>query len=258
MMSSFLTILIIGLVGSILSGMLGIGGSIIKYPLLLYIPPLLGVATFTAHQVSGISAVQVLFAAGSGVLAYRKGDYLHWRLITYMGSSILIGSFIGAFGANYLPDSEINLVYAILATIAAIMMFLSNKGTEDKPLSQIHFNRWLAVGFAFFVGLFSGIVGAAGAFILVPILLVILKIPTRVTIASSLAITLISSIGTTIGKLSTGDVLLAPALVMVWASLVGAPLGARLGKRMNTKYLRLILALLILGTSLKIWSDLIF
>lgn len=68
---------------------------------------------------------------------------------------------------------------------------------------------------AFTVGLLSGIVGAAGAFILVPIMLVILKVPTRVTIASSLAITLISSIGTTTGKLSTGDILLGPALIMI-------------------------------------------
>jgi uncharacterized membrane protein YfcA len=255
---SFFTILFIGLAGSIISGMLGIGGSIVKYPMLLYIPPLLGVADFTAHQVSGISAVQVLFAASSGVLAYRKGDYLHWLLIAYMGSSILVGSFIGAFGAKFLPDTAINFVYAILATIAAIMMFLSNKVMEDKPLSEISFNRLLAVTSAFIVGLLSGIVGAAGAFILVPIMLVLLKIPTRVTIASSLAITLISSIGTTIGKLSTGDVLLVPALVMIWASVVGAPIGVRLGKRMNTHSLRFILAFLILSTSIKIWLDILF
>lgn len=254
---SFCTILLIGLVGSIISGMLGIGGSIVKYPLLLYIPPLLGVAEFTAHQVAGISAVQVLFSASSGVLAYRKGHYLHWGLITYMGSSILVGSFIGAFGAKFLPDIAINLVYAILATLAAIMMFLSNKVMEDKPLSEISFNRVLAVGSAFAVGFLSGIVGAAGAFILVPIMLVLLKIPTRVTVASSLAITFISSIGTTIGKLSTGDVLLAPAIVMIWASIIGAPIGARLSKHMNTQLLRLILALLILSTSIKIWLDLL-
>ena len=54
-----ITIFLIGFVGSYVSGMLGIGGSIIKYPMLLYIPPLLGFAAFSAHEVSGISAVQV-------------------------------------------------------------------------------------------------------------------------------------------------------------------------------------------------------
>ena len=56
-----LTILLIGFLGSFVSGMLGIGGAIINFPMLLYIPPLLGFAAFSAHEVSGISAIQVLF-----------------------------------------------------------------------------------------------------------------------------------------------------------------------------------------------------
>lgn len=75
----------IGFIGSFLSGMLGVGGSIIKYPMLLYIPPLFGLAAFTAHEVSGISAVQVLFASIAGVWAYRKGGYLNKQLIISMG-----------------------------------------------------------------------------------------------------------------------------------------------------------------------------
>lgn len=58
----FVTVCFIGFIGSFISGMVGIGGSIIKYPLLLYIPPLVGLSAFTAHEVSGISAVQVFFA----------------------------------------------------------------------------------------------------------------------------------------------------------------------------------------------------
>ena len=52
--SFIVVIFLIGFIGSYISGMLGIGGSIIKYPMLLYIPPLVGVAAFSAHEVSGI------------------------------------------------------------------------------------------------------------------------------------------------------------------------------------------------------------
>lgn len=72
----FIVIFLIGFVGSFVSGLVGVGGSIIKYPMLLYIPPLLGMATFTAHEVSGISAIQVFFASIAGVWAYRKGGFL--------------------------------------------------------------------------------------------------------------------------------------------------------------------------------------
>ena len=67
--AAIIVIFLIGFVGSFVSGMVGIGGSIIKFPMLLYIPALLGVAAFTSHEVSGISAVQVFFATIGGVWA---------------------------------------------------------------------------------------------------------------------------------------------------------------------------------------------
>lgn len=250
-----IVIFLIGFIGSYISGMLGIGGSIIKYPMLLYIPPLFGLAAFTAHEVSGISAVQVFFATIGGVWAYRKGGYLNKALIGYMGISILIGSFIGGYGSKLMSEGGINLIYGILALIAAVMMFIPKKGIDDTPFDQVTFNKWLAALLAFIVGLGAGIVGAAGAFLLVPIMLVVLKIPTRMTIASSLAITFISSIGTTVGKVTTGQVDYFPALIMIVASLIASPLGAIAGKKVNTKVLQVILAVLILATAIKIWVD---
>jgi uncharacterized protein len=252
-----ITIFLIGFIGSYISGMLGIGGSIIKYPMLLYIPPLFGLAAFTAHEVSGISAIQVFFATIGGVWAYRKGGYLNKTLITYMGASILVGSFVGGFGSKLLSEEGINLTYGILALIAAVMMFIPKKGIDDIPLDQVKFNKWLAAILALIVGVGAGIVGAAGAFLLVPIMLVVLKIPTRMTIASSLAITFISSIGATVGKITTGQIDYFPAFIMIIASLIASPLGAMAGKKMNTKVLQVILALLIAATAVKIWLDIL-
>ena len=156
-----------------------------------------------------------------------------------------------------MSEGGINLIYGILALIAAIMMFIPNKGVDEIPLDQVKFNKWLAASLALVVGIGAGIVGAAGAFLLVPIMLVVLKIPTRMTIATSLAITFISSIGSTVGKLTTGQVDYIPALIMVVASLIASPLGAAAGKKMNTKILQIILAVLILATAIKIWLDIL-
>jgi uncharacterized protein len=252
-----LTIFLIGFIGSYVSGMLGIGGSIIKYPMLLYIPPLFGIAAFSAHEVSGISAIQVFFATIGGVWAYRKGGYLNKTLILYMGGSILIGSFVGGYGSKLMSEGGINLIYGILALIAAIMMFIPKKNVDDIPFDQVKFNKWLAAVLALIVGIGAGIVGAAGAFLLVPIMLVVLKIPTRMTIASSLAITFISSIGSTVGKITTGQVDYFPAAIMVVASLIASPLGAIAGKKINTKILQVILAVIIFATAIKIWMDIL-
>lgn len=251
-----IVIFAIGFIGSFLSGMLGVGGSIIKYPMLLYIPPLFGLAAFTAHEVSGISAVQVLFASIAGVWAYRKGGYLNQQLIIYMGGAILIGSLIGSYGSSFLSEQVVNIVYGILAVIAAVMMFIPKKQVDDS-LNHVVFNKPLAAILALIVGVASGIVGAAGGFLLVPIMLTVLHIPTRMTIATSLAVTFISSIGGSVGKLVTGQVDYWPAVIMIVASLLAAPLGAKAGKKMNTRILQLILSLLIAGTAVKIWMDIL-
>lgn len=255
---SFIAVIfIIGFLGSYISGMVGIGGSIIKYPMLLYIPAMLGFTSFTAHEVAGISAVQVFFATIGGVWAYRNSGYLNLRLIIYMGGAILFGSMLGGYGSGYLSESQVNLVYAVLATIAVVMMFMPKKEVPYSPGDLLGYNKYLAAGLAFITGTASGIVGAAGAFILVPIMLVVLKIPTRVTIATSLAVTFISSIGTTAGKILTDQILYGPALIMIIASLIAAPIGAKLGQKMNTKILQWMLAVLILATAIKIWIEIL-
>jgi uncharacterized membrane protein YfcA len=248
-----ITLFGIGFLGSFISGMVGIGGSIINYPMLLFVPPVLGFTAFTAKEVSAISAVQVLFATLTGMIAFRKGGYINKSLVLYMGISIIFGSFIGSYGSKFLPNSAINLVYAVLALLAAIMMFLPKKAREDIDLSRLEFNGPLASILAFIIGIVSGIVGAAGAFITIPIMLVVLKIPTRVAIASSLAITFVSSIGSAAGKFLSGHMLLIPSIVLIIASTIASPIGAKVSKKMNTKVLQWILSILIAGTALKIW-----
>ncbi|MWC30789.1 sulfite exporter TauE/SafE family protein [Paenibacillus sp. MMS18-CY102] len=252
-----LTLFAIGFIGSFISGMVGIGGSIIKYPMLLYIPPALGFAAFTAQEVSAVSAVQVFFATIAGVFAYRKSGLINRKLVLYMGIPIVIGSFIGGYGSRFLPDSAINITYALLALIAAVMMFLPKKGAESGDFAKLQFNRLIASLSAAIVGILSGVVGAAGAFITVPIMLVILKIPTRVAIASSLAITFIASIGSTFGKAMGGHMLLIPSIIMVVASIVGSPIGAKIGQKINVKVLQFVLAGLITATVIKIWLDIL-
>lgn len=250
-----ITIFLIGFVGSFLSGMMGIGGAIVKYPMLLFIPALLGFAAFTPHEVAGITAIEVFFASLSGVLAYRKSNLILKPLVLYMGISVLIGSLIGGAGSDLLSEATVNIVYGILAVIAAVMMLVPRKGLDDQPIDEITFNRLIATSAAFIVGLAAGIVGAGGAFIMVPIMLVILKIPTRVTIATSLAITLLSSIGSASGKIFTGQVPYEPALVMIAASIIAAPLGVKFSRKINAKSLQALLAILIMASAVKIWWD---
>src|SRR5699024_2909793 len=129
--SFIILIFLIGYAGSFISGMVGIGGSIIKYPMLLYIPVVFGFTAFTSHEVAGISAVQVFFATIGGVLAYKGSGYLNKRLIVYMGSAILIGRLLGASGSGFLAAPEVDCVYAVPAVVAAVMMKIGRAWWRD-------------------------------------------------------------------------------------------------------------------------------
>src|SRR5690625_6716496 len=165
--SSFVFIIIIfiiGFIGSFISGMLGVGGSIINYPMLLYIPAAVGLAHFSAYEVSGITAIQVFFATIGGVWAYRKGGYLNPTVIGYMGISILIGSFAGGFISSYMTEKGINMMYGILAVIAIVLMFMPKKERDDGPFQVAHFKRRLDYVLSLLVVIRGRIVGDGGAY----------------------------------------------------------------------------------------------
>ncbi|MGM1047494.1 MAG: sulfite exporter TauE/SafE family protein [Bacillota bacterium] len=263
MVTQHVIMVLIGLVGSFFSGLLGIGGAIINFPLLLYVPDWLGFTSFTPKEVASISMLQVFFASLSGMISNRlstKGGatLVHKKLVIQMGMSTLIGSLIGSISSLYLNSETINVVYGFLAVMAVFMMVVpARASSENTPVSQVTYNTLLAVTSAFLVGIVSGIVGAGGAFILIPIMLTLLKIPTRITIASSLAIVFLSAVGGVIGKIAAGGIPLWPAVFAVIGSLLGAPLGAYLSRRLNVRMLRYALVVLIAVTAVKIWMDIL-
>jgi len=174
-----------------------------------------------------------------------------------MGSAVLFGSLIGSFDSELLTEIQVNIVYGILALLAAIMMFIPKRKIDESLIEQVAFNKPLAAILAFMVGIGSGIVGAGGGFLLIPIMLLILRIPTRIAIASSLAITLISAVAGSLGKITTGQVDYFPTIIIILAGLIAAPIGAKISTKLNTKVLENILAVLILGTAVKIWVDIL-
>ncbi|WP_028563399.1 sulfite exporter TauE/SafE family protein [Paenibacillus pinihumi] len=252
--------LLLGAIGSFFSGLLGIGGAIINYPLLLLVPAGLGLAQFSAQEVSAISMYQVFFSSLAGIVAMRKQDghkVFHQGLILYMGSSILLGSLTGGMASRFLNEEVIHMVYGVLAAIAVLLMLIPVKGQQEEAGGTVVFHIPLAVAVAFAVGIVSGVAGAGGAFILIPVMLAVLKIPARMAISSSLAIVLISSFGGVIGKLAAGPIPLWPTVFVVAGSLLGATMGSRVSSILDVRYLRYALLILIAASAVKIWASIV-
>ena len=124
MVTSMIIMLLIGIFGGFISGLVGIGGAIIIYPMLLLLPPLVGLPTYSAYIASGLTSSQVFFSTLSGSFkAYKNKDFSR-TLVLNMGSGMIIGSILGAILANLINVQFVNMVYIIIALLALILMFI--------------------------------------------------------------------------------------------------------------------------------------
>lgn len=246
----------LGLIGGLFSGLLGIGGGIIMVPLLLYVPILFGLDAISMKTAAAITMVQSMGGSFSGLIVHKKNKYFHPQLVIYMGTGSFMGSLTGSFFSKQITGDVMLGIFAVMALVATVLMFIPRKETEDMPIEMVDFNKYIAFFVALLVGLLGGIVGQGGAFILIPIMLYVLKIPTRIALGSSLAIAFLAGLAGFIGKWGSGQIPFLMAVVLVIGALIGAQLGGKLSNRLHTVTLKAILSVLIAITALKMWLDL--
>ena len=248
----------LGLVGAFVAGLLGVGGAIVMIPLLLYVPPLLGVGALDVKAVAGITMVQVLVAALSGVIAHRRVRAVSAELAWVGGLSMAAGSLTGALASKVVPERLLLALFGVMTLAALALLFVPREETGQPTFADtVTFSRRRAAAVSLAVGLAAGLVGAGGAFLLVPLLLVVVGIPIRVTIGSSLAITAVSALTGVLGKLVTGQILWGPALVVAAGAAPGAQLGALVSRRLSGVRLKQVLFVVVLASTIRVWWDLL-
>lgn len=253
-----ITIFILGLIGGFFSGLLGIGGGIIMVPLLLYIPPFLGQSTINMKIIAGITMVQSLVGSLSSLIIHRRNQFVHKSLVLYMGSASIFGALLGSLWSKQLSGNTMLAIFASLAVLASIMLFFPvQKERDEEDLTSLKFSRILAVSIGFTVGLLGGILGQGGAFLLIPLIIYILHIPTRIALGSSVAISFLTGLAGFLGKWGTKQITFPLALCLALGAVIGAQVGGHLSKRVQTSSLRRILGLLIAGSAIRITLSLL-
>ncbi len=279
--NAFLLLGLGGMVG-ILSGMFGVGGGFLMTPLLFFIgiPPAVAVAT---------EANQIVASSFSGVLAHLRRKTVDLK----MGVVLLIGGLVGAFLGiqlfNYLKslgqvDLLVKLSYVVFLSIIGSMMFVeslraimhSRKSGGAAPARRKHF--WvhalpfkmkfrtsglyisaippLLVGVA--VGILAAIMGVGGGFIMVPAMIYLLGMPTKVVVGTSLFQIIFVTAFTTLAHATTNyTVDIGLALLLMLGGVIGAQFGTRIGLKLKGEQLRILLALMVLGVVAKLGLDLL-
>jgi uncharacterized membrane protein YfcA len=255
-LASYLFLLAAGAIVGFFSGLLGIGGGILMFPLLLYLPPLFGLAPVGVKYITGLTMIQGFFASLTAMFFYSRHNLVNKPLVLTLGLSLFLSSLSGSLISRMVPDKPLLFIFGALAFAASVMMLIPRSyGKDEMTEDKVAFHRPTAIVIGVSIGFLIGMVGQGGAFIIIPILLYVLKIPLRVALGSTLAIGLFSSSAGLVGKVATGQVPFHMAAVLLAGAIPSARFGAVVGKTTKTQYLRWLLAAIIIGTAIKIWAD---
>ncbi|MDQ7079478.1 MAG: sulfite exporter TauE/SafE family protein [Paracoccaceae bacterium] len=279
--NAFLLLGLGGMVG-ILSGMFGVGGGFLMTPLLFFIgiPPAVAVAT---------EANQIVASSFSGVLAHLRRKTVDLK----MGLVLLIGGLIGAgVGIEIFRalreigqvDLLVKLTYVIFLGIIGSLMFIEglnalkkSKTRAGKPAprrghlwihglpfklkfrtSGLYISAIPPLAIGALVGILAAIMGVGGGFVMVPAMIYILGMPTKVVIGTSLFQIIFVTAFTTLMHATTNyTVDMALAVLLLLGGVVGAQIGTRIGLKMKAESLRLLLATLVLGVCGKLGLELL-
>ena len=270
-----------GLVG-LLSGMFGVGGGFLITPLLFFIgiPPAVAVAT---------GANQVVASSVSGVLAQVRRKAVDFRMGIVLLAGGIIGSALGVWVFAKLAavgqvDLFVQLSYVLFLGLIGAMMLQESIRTMNRarkpgaPIRRAHVHTWvhnlpfkvkfrasglyisvlppMMVGAV--VGFLAAIMGVGGGFIMVPAMIYLLGMPTKVVVGTSLfQIIFVTAFTTLMHAITSQTVDMLLALVLIIGGVIGAQIGARIGLRLKAEQLRILLSVLVLAVAGKIALDLL-
>ncbi len=279
--NAFLLLGIGGIVG-FLSGLFGVGGGFLITPLLFFIgiPPAIAVAT---------GANQVVASSVSGVLAQLKRKAVDFRMGWVLLAGGLVGSASGVWVFTRLTaagqiDLFVQLSYVLFLGLVGLIMFWESARTilrtrrPGAPIRRAHTHSWvhglpfkmkfrasglyisvlppLTVGAL--VGFLAAIMGVGGGFIMVPAMIYLLGMPTKVVIGTSLfQIIFVTAFTTLMHAITSNTVDMMLAVLLILGGVVGAQFGARASGRLKAEQLRILLSLIVISVAGKIALDLL-
>ena len=279
--NAFLLLGLGGLVG-VLSGMFGVGGGFLMTPLLFFIgiPPAVAVAT---------EANQIVASSFSGVLAHLRRKTVDFKMGTDLMLGGLLGAAIGVVLFNHLKslgqvDLLVKLCYVVFLGIIGGLMFFESlrairrtsrnvappkksrqRGWVQKLPLKMRFRTSglyisiippLIVGV--FVGILAAIMGVGGGFIMVPAMIYILGMPTKVVVGTSLyQIIFVTAFTTLLHATTNYTVDVALAVLLLVGGVIGAQIGTQIGTRLKAEQLRILLAIMVLMVCGKLALDLL-
>jgi uncharacterized membrane protein YfcA len=242
----------LGAIGGFAAGLLGFGGGVLMFPLLYYAPPLLSLERMDAKTVAAIVASQVFFSTLIGGIAHFRGGRVHAQVAVIAGTLSAVSAFAGSLISKWSSEGFLLLLFGGVTLLVVLIMLFPAPLADETAVEKVTVRRLPLVLISLLTGLVIGFLGA-GNFIFVPILIYLLRVPTRIAIGSSLLIALMNTASGFLGKLITGQIPFLTAGLVVGGATIGAVLGERVHRQLSSRMLRKIYAFLVVVIAARVW-----
>lgn len=258
MLLSFISYLALGAFAGLLAGLLGVGGGLVIVPMLTFIFTYLQLpAEHILHLALGTSLASIIFTSISSLRAHHARGAVSWPVVRRITPGILAGTLAGSWVSAQLSTRFLKGFFVLFLFYVALQMLLDIK---PKPHRQLP-GRGALFGLGAIIGGISSLVGIGGGSMSVP-LLIWCNTAMRNAIGTSAAIGLpialagaagylVNGLGKNLPPWSLGFVYLPALAGIVSASMLTAPLGARLAHSLPVGNLKKIFALLLLAIGTK-------
>jgi len=129
------------------------------------------------------------------------------------------------------------LFFAVIMFLAAFTMIRSSEKDEGKEITNVKYG-WIAIE-GLIVGLVTGLVGAGGGFLIVPALVILVGLPMKKAVGTSLFIVSLKSLIGFMGDLGSGQTIDWNFLLLFTLfSVVGVFIGIYLNKFIGQRQLK--------------------
>ncbi len=252
-MESLLIYLLTGAVAGVLAGLLGVGGGIVIVPALVFVFHSQGFdAAVLVHMAVGTSLATIVLTSISSVRAHHRRGAVQWPVFRRLAPGIVVGSLLGAVIADWLPADTLRTVFAVFVLLVALQMGLGAKPSPHRDLPGTLGSS--AAGLV--IGTVSAVVGIGGGSLTVPFLVwcnVAMRNAVAISAACGLPIAVAGSFGFVLTGLnepglppwSSGYLYWPAGAGIAVASVLFAPLGARLAHQVPAQGLKRFFALFL-------------
>ena len=276
-------ILFVSFIIGFLSGLFGVGGGFLMTPFLIFmgIPPAYAVAN---------EANNILASSTSGTLTHWFKKTMDLKMGWMIISGGLVGTILGIFTFSYFKGiGKIDIIIALsyMYVLAILGSFMLRDGIMEidrikkkiiikKKLhthywihglpfrmrfkkSQVYESALVPIILGVFVGFIAAIMGVGGAFLMVPAMIYLIGMPTKLVPGTSLFVTIfVTGFVVVEHAFAYNTIDLVLVLILITGSIAGVHIGQKVGQKLQGSELKTLLAILMLSVGVLMAYDTFF